>query len=60
MHRMFWLENLNGATTVELGYNDMQGTEYFISLQTCVVITEEYNVTLYSEELIVITEYLTL
>jgi hypothetical protein len=32
MHRMFWLENLNGATRVELGYNDMQGTEYFISL----------------------------
>jgi hypothetical protein len=26
--------------TVELGYNGMKGTEYFVSLQTSVVITE--------------------
>jgi hypothetical protein len=28
----------------ELGYNVMEGTEYFVSLWMNVVITEEYNV----------------
>ena len=32
--------------TVELGYNVMKRTEYFVSLQTSVVITEEYDVML--------------
>jgi hypothetical protein len=38
----------------------MKGTEYFVTLQTSVVLTEEYNVTVNSEELIGTTEYLTL
>jgi hypothetical protein len=38
----------------------MKGTEYFVSLQTNVVITEEYNVVVNSDELIGTTEYLTL
>jgi hypothetical protein len=37
----------------------MKGTEYFVSLSTSVVITEEYNVMVNSEELIGTTEYLT-
>jgi hypothetical protein len=45
---------------VELGYNVVKGTEYFVSLQTSVVITEECNVMVNSEELIGTTEYLTL
>ena len=45
------------TNTVELGYNVMKGTEYLF----CVVITEEYNITVNSEELIGTTEkYLTL
>jgi hypothetical protein len=48
------------ARRVELGYNVMKGTEYFVSLWTSVVITEEYNVMINSEELIGTTEYLTL
>jgi hypothetical protein len=38
----------------------MKGIEYFVSLYTCVVITEQYNVMVNSEELICTTEYLTL
>jgi hypothetical protein len=38
----------------------MEGTEYFVSLQRDVAITEEYNVMVNSEELIGTTEYLTL
>jgi len=38
----------------------MKGTEYFVSLQMRVLITEEYYVTGNNEELIFITEYLTL
>jgi hypothetical protein len=38
----------------------MRGTEYFVSLETGVVITEECNVLINSEELIDTTEYLTL
>ena len=30
--------------TFELGYNAMKGTEYFVSLQMSVVLTEEYVV----------------
>jgi hypothetical protein len=46
--------------TVELGYNVVKGTEYIVSLQGSAVITEQYNVMVDSEELIGITEYLTL
>jgi hypothetical protein len=46
--------------TVELGYNVMKGTKYFVSLKTSVVITEEHNVMVNSEELTGSTEYLTL
>jgi hypothetical protein len=45
--------------TAELVYKVMTGTEYFVSLYTSVVITEEYNVMVNSEELIGTTEYLT-
>jgi hypothetical protein len=45
---------------VELGYNVMKGTEYCVLLQTRVVITEQYNVMVNSEELISATEYLML
>jgi hypothetical protein len=38
----------------------VKGTEYFVSLETNVVITEECNVTVNSEELIGTTEYLAL
>jgi hypothetical protein len=44
----------------ELGYNVMQGTEYFVSLQTNVLITEECNVMVNSEELIGTTQLVTL
>jgi len=46
--------------TVELCYNVVDGTEYFVSLQTRVVITEEYNVVNSSEELFGTTECVTL
>jgi hypothetical protein len=35
----------------------MKGTEYFVSLRTSVVKTEEYNVMVNSEEFIGTTEY---
>jgi len=38
----------------------MKGTEYFVSLQTGVVLTEEYNIMVKTEELIGTTEYLTI
>jgi hypothetical protein len=38
----------------------MKGVEYFKTLWTSVVITEEYNVTVNCEELIGTTEYLAL
>jgi hypothetical protein len=38
----------------------MEGTEYFVSLQTSVVTTDEYNIMVNSEELIGTTEYVTL
>jgi hypothetical protein len=43
------------SCTVELGKSVTKGPEYF-----SVVITEEYNVTINSEEFIGTTEYLTL
>jgi hypothetical protein len=46
--------------TVELGYNAMKGTECFVSLQMGVVITENYNFMVNSDELIGTAEYLTL
>jgi hypothetical protein len=46
--------------TVELGYTVMKGTKYFVSLWTSVVVTEECNVMVNSEELIATTEYVTL
>jgi hypothetical protein len=48
------------SVTFELGYNVMKGTEYFLSLQTSVAITEEYYVMAKSKELIRTTEYLSL
>jgi hypothetical protein len=36
---------------VELGYNVMKGTEYFVSSQTSVAAIEVYNVVLNSDEL---------
>jgi hypothetical protein len=45
---------------IELGYDDMKGTECFVSFKTIVLITEEFNVMVNSEELIGTTAYLTL
>ena len=47
------------TSTIGLGCNVMKGTEYFVSLQTSVVLSEKYNVTVHSEELIG-TRYLAL
>jgi len=47
-NQFYWYPILN---TVELGYNGIRGTEYFMSLWTIVVLTEEYNVTVNNEEL---------
>jgi len=44
---------------VELVYNFMKGTEYFVSLQRSVVLTEGYNFMMNSEELLCTTAYLT-
>jgi hypothetical protein len=38
----------------------MKGTECFASLETSVIMTDDYNVTVNSEELIGTAEYLTL
>jgi hypothetical protein len=38
----------------------MKGTEYFLSLQTSVVITEQYNFMVNIDELIGTTEHLAL
>jgi hypothetical protein len=45
--------------TVRLGYYVMTGTEYFVSIQASVVITQECNATVNSDELIGTTEQLT-
>jgi hypothetical protein len=47
------------VNTFELCYNVITGAEYFVSLQTSVVLTEEYTVMVYSEVLIA-TRYLAL
>jgi hypothetical protein len=60
VYRVYWTTLSVPQTTVELGYNVMKGTEYFVSSERSVFITEEYNVTVNSEELIGTTEYLTL
>jgi hypothetical protein len=44
----------------ELDYNVMKGTEYFVSSQTSVVISEENNIMVNSEELIGTADYMTL
>jgi hypothetical protein len=44
--------------TVEHGYNIVQGNECFVLFQMIVVLTEEYNVIVNSEELVGTTEYL--
>jgi hypothetical protein len=46
-------------SAVELNHNVMKGAEYFLSLQTSAVITEECNVMVNSGELIGTTAYLT-
>jgi hypothetical protein len=47
-------------TTFELGYNVMKWNEYFVSLQTSVVLTEWYHFMVNSKELLTgSTEYLT-
>jgi hypothetical protein len=48
------------AYAFKLSYNVMKGPEYFVSLYTSVIITEESNVMVTSEELIGTTEYVML
>jgi hypothetical protein len=45
------------TTVVEVGYNVIKGTEYFVSLQTNVVLIQEYNVMASSKKLIGTTKY---
>ena len=51
---------LSICITDELGYDVTKGAAHFLSLQTNVVLTEEYNVVVNSKDLIGTTEYLTL
>lgn len=44
---------------VELGNNIAKAIEYFVLLQTCVFVTQDYNIMDNSEGLIGTTEYLT-
>jgi hypothetical protein len=61
MSMPFYLFLINSSlSTVELGYNVMKGTEYFVSLQTSFIVIEEYNFMVKREELIPIIEILTL
>jgi hypothetical protein len=46
--------------TVELSYDVIKGAEYLLSLYTSDVLTEEYHVTINSEDLIGTAELLTL
>jgi hypothetical protein len=55
-----WTQLRFAGNVVQLCYNVIKGTEYFVSLQTSVVITEECNVMVNSDELIGTTEYLSL
>ena len=43
---------------VELGYNIMEGTEYFVSLRMNFILTREYNIVVNSVEVIDTTEHL--
>jgi hypothetical protein len=45
---------------IELSYSVVKETEYFVSLQTSAVLTEQYNATVNSDELVGTTENLTL
>ena len=45
---------------VQISYNVMEDMEYFVSFEISVVLTEEYNIMIDREELIVTTERLTL
>ena len=45
---------------VQISYNVMEDMEYFVSFEISVVLTEEYNVMIDREELIITTERLTL
>ena len=44
------------SSTVEVGFNVMKLSNYFVSLQTSVVITDEYNVMVNSDKLTGTTE----
>jgi hypothetical protein len=39
---------MNSINTTELDYDVIKGAEYFVSLQTSVVLTEEYTVMVHS------------
>jgi hypothetical protein len=47
------------ANRVELSYKAIKGGEHFVSLQTSVVITDEYEVVVNSEERNGTRDYLT-
>lgn len=47
------------ANRVELSYNVIKGEEHFVSLQTSVIITDEYEVVVNSEERTGTRDYLT-
>jgi len=57
---VLWQVQVHFVSTFELGNNVVKRTEYFVSLQTGVVITEQFNVTVNGKELTDTTEYLTL
>jgi hypothetical protein len=50
--------HIPSSNPVELGWNAIKGPEYFVLLYASVVLTEEYNFTVNSEQLIGATEYL--
>ena len=45
-----WCGKLIIKNTMELVYNIIKGTEYFVSLCKSVFLTEEYNIMVNSEE----------
>jgi len=56
-----YISNTHAHTyAVELGYKVMKWTEYFVSLQTRIFITEEYSVMVSRGELFGATKYLAL
>ena len=38
-----YIHTLTHTSRVQLGYNVIKGTEYFVSLLTSAIITENYN-----------------